>query len=399
VRALSLRSVSLKSYEIARTVWCLPLPSPRTIRNWANGFPCQPGLLVNILDILKCKFQNCNAKTRLCGLVYDEMSTDSKFIHDVSCDKIFSSSKAQVVIIRGLFEDWIQPIYYDFDTSMSSALLLSIIKACEESGLLVYSVTSDLGADNRSVWKQLHINSQRHYITNPSDENRKIYFFADVPHMLKLIRNHLIDDGVELADGTRITSETLNILLDKNGDEMKLCPRFTQKLLQLSKSERMRVRPASQLLSNHVSKLAQVVMPDQPQVSIFFKTLNDGFDVLNSRFPLDEKNILKSGYGLKLEEQDLALTKLQEMLTSMKFLFQPKNKTSVVGKLEKKKALLPCQEGYLVSISSARELLVDLKASFGVKYILMCRTNQDILESFFSRIRGISSSNSSPSCV
>ncbi|CAG7722591.1 unnamed protein product [Allacma fusca] len=62
----------------------------------------------------------------------------------------------------------------------------------------------------------------------------------------------------------------------------------------------------------------------------------------------------------------------------------------------KKKALLPCQEGFLMSINALRGLKIFLLEKYDVKYILSSRLNQDCLENLFSRIRSAGGSNPHP---
>ena len=54
-----------------------------------------------------------------------------------------------------------------------------------------------------------------------------MWIFADTPHLMKLLRNHIIDDGVCLQDGTTITKETIKTIMDAdNGEDYKLLPKL-----------------------------------------------------------------------------------------------------------------------------------------------------------------------------
>jgi len=113
---------------------------------------------------------------------------------------------------------------------------------------------------------------------------------------------------------------------------------------------------------------------------------------MNSRTPIDKKTPLKSAYGMKLFEQNEALTNLENILQTARFFTKGKNK-----KQEKnpKKALLTCQKGFLLSIRSFRALREHLKTTYGIHYVMGSRVNQDILESTFSSVRAFGS-NTSP---
>ena len=284
--------------------------------------------------------------------------------------------------LRGLCENWKQPIFFQFDTDMAKELLLRIITAVSAAGLHVSAIVSDLAGENRGLWNELDIHLDRTSFTSPVKPDAQIFVFSDVPHNMKNLRNHLIDDGVILEDNTLIDIETLHTMRNQNGIHLNLCPKLTLKLLEVVKAERMRVAPAVQLLSHRMSCLASKVFPDSPSISKFFGIINDGFDVMNSRIPINEKQKIKSGFGNDLDNQLKSLDELQKLLLTMRFRTKKKKK--------RKKALLPCQTGFVISIKSLLGLFHYLKNQYELKYILTSRLNQDALENLFSVIRSFS---------
>ncbi|CAL8074647.1 unnamed protein product [Orchesella dallaii] len=417
VKALSLRSVGLKAYETARSEYKLPLPATRTLRRWVHKFSCSPGLLLDVVEILRDHASVLDIKSRLCAISYDEMSSDSRYILDPLNDNIVSHSKVQLLMARGIYENWKQPLYYDFDTPMTPELLEKIIISLESAGFPVLSVTSDLGGENRSIWKHYGISTSKSWFENPHDKSRRVHVFADVPHMLKLIRNHLLDDGFATENGTIINKETFEDLVSAASGELTVCPKLSHKLLDVSGAERMRVRPAAQLLSHHSATLAKVIFPDKPEVSNFIEAVNDGFDVFNSRVPVNNSNNLCSGFGFQLTKQMDALARLKSFMESGRFFMKGKvepkrgRKRKYSDDVEKenlnpnvptaqrklKTCLLPCQIGFIVSIQSLINLYDDLTKIYGFSYLLTSRLTQDSLESLFSRIRAFSGSNTNPS--
>ena len=64
----------------------------------------------------------------------------------------------------------------------------------EDKGFKVHGIICDLG--NPRLLKQLHFYDLDHFcFDNPADPSRKVHIFPDAPHMLKLSRNHLFDQG------------------------------------------------------------------------------------------------------------------------------------------------------------------------------------------------------------
>lgn len=234
-----------------------------------------------------------------------------------------------------------------------------------------------MGPSNRKVLTDLGITWNTPYIKSPSCTERNIWVFCDVPHALKLLRNHLIDEGYMLSCSKYLSKEPFEKLIEKQtvaDNDLQYAPKITMNHILVTGPERQKVRPAAELLSSTVGKAISHVFPEFSFVGEAVQIINDGFDVLNSRIPICGVNPLKSAYGNCLQEQDEALDKLHNLILTMRV----KGQTN----------LLPFQKGFLISINSIRGLFRELKSD-GYSYILTYRLNQDVLESYFSQIRGI----------
>lgn len=90
----------------------------------------------------------------------------------------------------------------------------AIISELFTTGLTVVAVVSDMGPGNMSLWSKLKIAYNKHvYFSHPSDSNLNIYVLADVPHLIKLLRNHLLDHGLSVNWKT-IDKTCFDVLLD-----------------------------------------------------------------------------------------------------------------------------------------------------------------------------------------
>lgn len=63
----------------------------------------------------------------------------------------------------------------------------------------VHSVTSDMGASNKSMWSSygVHCKSDgnlKNSITHPFEPERSLYFMADASHLLKNIKQSLFNN-------------------------------------------------------------------------------------------------------------------------------------------------------------------------------------------------------------
>jgi len=79
----------------------------------------------------------------------------------------------QVVMVRGLFSKWKQPMFYDYDRVMDKKLLDNIIIKLYESGFTVVATTFDLRSSNSTV---------KNYLKIGTEGNQQCYFEQYTPH-------------------------------------------------------------------------------------------------------------------------------------------------------------------------------------------------------------------------
>jgi len=216
--SIALRSVSSRAYNYLRTVKNVPLPCVQTLRNWSAYFNVKPGILKNVIQIMQSKGRDLSMVDKLTVLSFDEIYISNKVDLERREQKIYGPHKtSQFVMARGLIGNWRQPIFYDFDQPMTKEILFEIITLLQEIGYTVVAVTSDLGPTNVRLWKSMNIgveistnkNSEvignpnerkQCFFLHPSDENLKVFVFADISHIIKLARNHLFDSGFIVDD-------------------------------------------------------------------------------------------------------------------------------------------------------------------------------------------------------
>ena len=355
INGLILRSFSRRSYLFLRQRQLIPLPGLSTLRHWVRGFQIQPGVLTSVTKLLKQYIENDKSPlTKISILSFDEMEISRCYEYDQETDQVIGPhKKIQVAMIRGLFKAWKQPLFYSYDTPMKKNLLFWIISRAEETGVQVWGICFDLG--NSFLLKDLDISPEKPFFQNPFDKTRVVFVFPDVPHMLKLCRNHVLDDGITIDQDTKITKQDFeNILLKDNG-ELKICYKIkVETHLDCIGSARQRVRPAAQLLSHSTATAMKCLFPDKEKQANWVQTVNDWFDVCNSRLRLDKKK-LSCAFGIHYEEQEAALIKMYKATEKMR-----------VGK---HKNIIPFQRGILVGIQSLLQMFQTLKNQYSAEYI------------------------------
>ena len=186
--------------------------------------------------------------------------------------------------------------------------------------------------------------------------DRKIHVFADVPHLLKLLRNHFLDQGFILPSGKRFVKKDLIDILQDDKDEFRMCHKLKLKHFNCSGPERMRVVLAAQLFSHSVATAVKVlaeasrVMSKEEkeryyEISEFIELINNSFDIMNSRTKEGHK---KWDFGFGCKDFDGQKDILLKARNAIKNLL-------VIGR----KDMIQFQKGYLISIDSTFGLLED----------------------------------------
>ena len=99
------------------------------------------------------------------------------------------------MLIRGLFANFKIPIWFRYDSILPKEELLEIITKIESHGFQVISITGDTARSNQKLAKDLSVSVEKPYFQNPCRPNAHIYWFFDACHLIKLVRNHLLDSG------------------------------------------------------------------------------------------------------------------------------------------------------------------------------------------------------------
>ena len=86
------------------------------------------------------------------------------------------------------------------DTTLEEVEFRNIIRKIQAAGYHVINVSTDMHQGNQGLARKLGVTEEEPYFPNPSAnrQGEKIYWMYDAPHLLKLMRNWLIDDGFHL---------------------------------------------------------------------------------------------------------------------------------------------------------------------------------------------------------
>ena len=179
-------------------------------------------------------------------------------------------------MVRGLCHNWKQPVYFDFDAPMTEDTLQNIISSVESTGIEIWAMVCDAGPTNQGLLNRLGISKLKTSFPNPADPTRELFVFFDIPHLLKLLRNHVLDEGIDVDGmGSVINSDDFRNILSHNTSELKIHPSLTEHHISCTGSQRQRVRLAAQVLSHMSATAIRCLSYDKGVQSNFVDLVND----------------------------------------------------------------------------------------------------------------------------
>lgn len=176
-----------------------------------------------------------NKLDKYCALLFDEMSISTNLKYNTSLDEVVGyvdlgslgrsheyANHALVFMIQGLYKRWKQPIAYYFTkdvvkTKTLKILIVEIISALQNCGLIVVCTICDQGSTNQAAIKQLTCNSVGTFQIN----DQTVTPIFDVPHLLKNTRNTLFNYNI-IFDNNKVAKFS-HIVDCYNIDKSKRC--------------------------------------------------------------------------------------------------------------------------------------------------------------------------------
>jgi hypothetical protein len=138
------------------------------------------------------------------GLQYDHylgMTVGQPTLKNASGSYDKHATHALVFMLAGVSSRWKQTVAYEFtgNSCCSSEVpnrIMTVIKKSHEIGLTIRTLKSEMGPQNRGVWRLLNINDHKqskinNSIPHPCMENEKVFVMPDAVHVFKNVADSL----------------------------------------------------------------------------------------------------------------------------------------------------------------------------------------------------------------
>ena len=393
--ALTIKRLSAKTFNYIRSKKLIPLPGEETIRRHYANFVIEEGHFTQVHTLLGLMALEMTEKQKIVVLSFDEVNTKGDISLDVTQDRVVGPhSDMNVMMVRGLYGNFKVPIWAGYDKKMTKEILETAIKALSEVGFHVIAIVCDMGTKNDKVKKELDVTIEKPWFQNPCADrpNSKVYWYHCMPHLIKLMRNHFVDQGFVLGTGTRIGKEHMEQVLDKMcADGNELTPNRKLSDQHINPPDRQKVHFATELFSQTTSECIDKLFPEDStmqELSQFVNACNNFFDIFNASKEFHRNNPFGNAYGGKYTEaQDDFIQYFKEEIGNLRARWGEDKKRI-------KKSTQPWQDGMLMCCNALKPMYEELKNQYEsqIDYIMTYRLNQDCLEQCFSVLRAMGGS-------
>ena len=220
---LHLKLLSSGGYHALRTSGLITLPSERTLRDYTHFVKAGVGFSHDVDRQLMKDANIKQEKDRFVALVWDEMKVKEGLVFDKhSCNLVGFTNIGQInddlnqverecdeenppsnvathmllFMIRGLFTSLEFPYAHFATTGATADMLYPIVwesvRRIESCGLNVIAFTCDGASPNRKFFQMHKVDKSKEPVYKTKNlyaNDRDIFFFSDVPHLMKTIRN------------------------------------------------------------------------------------------------------------------------------------------------------------------------------------------------------------------
>lgn len=421
ILCLSLYKKSPKSYKLISKL--LTLPSRKSLKQLMSRIKLHAGINETIFDELKNTVTKMPLQNRLVTLIFDEMSLTPNLQYNANDDDIEGfedngtekstklADHALVFMIKSIKENYKQPVAYYYTKNMKTLDLKKTIKnvidCVQKTGLVVIATVCDQCTTNVSAINSLIEDTKAEYIRAGKEwrsdifeiNSKKIVPLFDVPHLLKGIRNNLINKNLKYKDENDVERilkwEYFEIVYnaDINRGELRFLHKITKEHIDVKFMKKMKVKTATQLLSHSMAVTTDCLVgrgdiPKECEDMVpFLLKIDKLFDSLNtSTYHIPNGKIFKGPV-----RRDSPHHKLWQ--DSIKML-----KSCVYVKDSVAKSV-PTLKNFVRTIEGFQEIWKLLNDNYGIHCMLTRNFNQDPVENFFGNIRSLGCRNVSPDCV
>lgn len=130
---------------------------------------------LNYIALKEMGMWDLSEEGKVCSLMFDEMPIHKIYTYNEQLDIINKpKSNVLIVIVKGLIENWMHPIFLKYDTKIANTILFHIMDNLYKLKFVVKTIVYDLIDSNNKLRIALGINTDKPFFFHPNDEKCKV---------------------------------------------------------------------------------------------------------------------------------------------------------------------------------------------------------------------------------
>lgn len=320
-KAFSLYRLNIPLFNYMREKFSLPLPTESDVRKFVRNVQLVRGIQSTMLQILENDGEVYKDHERITVLQVSHISTVDVFEYDERQDCVVGPHKfISAIVARGLYSDWSQLVYLNFDTRVNKQNLNSVIEALHKIGYSVAACSCNFDESN-SLWNELGVSYGKSDFLHPIT-NEKIFAFYFVDDLLLAANKQFMEGRLSLENQT----------LNKNPVMMaihKIYRKITieKGLLEWADADCTNVNAIHTFFSQYTINLLRISSADDRATrnTIEFLTIIKSFADIMKRRRLIEVDIDSINFDTFVEFQNKRLDRVFARVCKLQCATQPAN--------------------------------------------------------------------------
>lgn len=256
-KGFAMQKMSNHLFKYVRDNCKITLPNQHNVNEFIHNIHLSRGMQQSILEILHQQGNILPTHERLTILQTSVIRTAEVFEYHEQTDTIWGPNKFIVVIVaNGLYGNWNQLVYVDFDVRINKSILLGVIEALHKINFQVVGCTCNFDDGQSDIWAELEVSHCSNFFAHPLTGS-KIYAFYYLDDLLAATNKYFIK-GILSLDGFKLTRDALLQIIQRIYRKVPI----DKELLEWTDGDVTNIRATRRFFSQYTVDLLRTAAPD-----------------------------------------------------------------------------------------------------------------------------------------
>ncbi|XP_055608103.1 uncharacterized protein LOC129755572 [Uranotaenia lowii] len=282
-KAVYTRMMAKDFYENLRKELKYPLPSSEAIAQWLQPCYKERGYLIRVLSVLQAFGKQLSPRNRECVLTLGRTKVKTQYHYDPIRDQVIDhNGQLYCIAVQGLFDNWYQPLYLEFDLTYTLELIEALINELHSIEFNVLAICGPCELETFDLWNELDVTVEQPFIRHPQT-NQPVFAFGCAYSTLRMLHRTLVFEGLLIQDDVLISKEVIEKLFESQHPLIKDKLEITRHLISEQTFDDTDFEGTKTLISHGTSR-ALTTLAEEGEASVaalgkMIEILRDWFDL------------------------------------------------------------------------------------------------------------------------